>query len=352
MAEIGEGVVPTAEIVEQNKAEVTSAEPIRRETVKRICDGMKGLPRLEEASAYDIPYREKRRTQSDGVFDDETGLYVEASYQTGHKMSRLMHPPGLCIVLSTPPLVDQETMTVSLNKMSEGLRKIYGDSPELDEELERIRTLVGGNNLYDRVKFELFYQEGEEVLNGFSAVTGKGKVPIKFGEPPEKQILDSGGQYLAEAVERVTQQQIEEAERNKQQVQEAIDKVKSEVTPNNKSNLYQYAYHATNRSNIPDISQNGLQPSGENSKEPGTIFFTSWDTGRGIVPKGDKGVLYRFRIKDIPAIAKSLYYDDAEGYYGMSDATNLPISPEHLDFSIDGGETWIPAIPRNIEKAA
>ena len=326
--------------------------PIRPETVDGICNLMQGLPRLGEVYAFEIPYRTERRMPS-AVLDEETGLEVEASYNpTGtDKISALRPTQGLTVVLSTPPLRDDENASVHLDKMAEALRRIYGESPNLEEEVGYVRDIVSSNSLYDRIKFELFHDEGGPVLNDFSATSGKERVPIKWWEKsPLRPVSESGGLFLKGILERVTQKQIEEAEKNRLLTELAIKKVKDEVIPNDDSKVYEYAYHATRRVDIPSISELGLQPSGSESKEPGTIFFTGWDSATTWQPKGERGdaegVLYRFHIQDMPEIAKSWHIDSKEGLHGIGNsfATDQPILPDRLDFSLDSGTTWMPVV--------
>ncbi len=351
---------PVAEIFqpEQSSAEISDVEPIKPETIEGICDVMAKIPRLNEAYGHDIPYRMERRMQTNGVFDEETGLYVEASYVPSESkyngaISRVRRMSGLTVVLSTPPLIDQETTAVSLGKMGEALRRIYGNSEELEKDIRAVKYWVKEDSEYDRVKFELSY-DNKEVLNGFSAISGK-SYEIINPNSPKKPILETGGQFIKEIVERAAQKQIEESEENKQQTQQAIDKVKDEAVPNDESAVYQYAYHATeDRGNIPNISQNGLLPSGELSKEPGTIWFTGWDTATLYHPNDGTGVLYRFRVQDIPEIAKSWNFDSEEGLRGdgITRATDKRIAPEYLDLSLDAGQMWMPAVSRITKQSA
>lgn len=347
---------PTEEILqdEQKSAEAADTEPIKQETIEEICDVMAKVPNIDEHYGHDIPYRTEMRMQTDGVFDEETGLYIEASYIPSGSptlpISRLERSvPGLSLVLSTPPLKDDGTTAISLSKMGEALRKIYGDSDE--RLLSGLGYKVGEEGQPDRVKFELDCDDGEDVLSEFSEVFGQQR-PVINRYASQRQVLETGGQFLKEIVERAAQKQIEASEKNKQQTQQVIDKVKDEATANDESNAYQYAYHATDRRNIPNISQNGLQPSGEKSKEPGTIFVTNWDSATQYLAKGEEGVLYRFKVKDMPEVAESWHYDEVKGFHAGVTATPLAISADHLDFSLDRGVTWMPAVPRRTKQVA
>ncbi|HLA04264.1 MAG TPA: hypothetical protein VJ065_03460 [Patescibacteria group bacterium] len=325
-------------------------EPISQETIDEICNLMQRLPRLGDAYAFKIPYRTERRMPVE-VLDEEIGLEVEAAYNPGGKHSPLRPTPGLTIVLSTPPLKGAENASISLDRMAVALRKIYGKSQNLDYEIRSVGNIVNSNDLYDRVKFELFCDEGGPILNEFSATSGKERPPVVWWEKsPRRPVLESGGHFLKGILERVVQKQIEEAGKNRLLTELAIEKVKDKAVPNDDSKVYEYAYHATRLSDLPGISELGLQPSGSDSKEPGTIFFTGWDSATVYQPEGEngEGVLYRFHIPDMPEIAKSWDFDNEEGLQGIghSIATDQPIPPERLDFSLDSGKTWMPAAPR------
>lgn len=290
------------------------------------------------------------------VLDKETGLEVEAAYNPGDKHSPLRPTPGLTIVLSTPTLKESKNASIDLDRMGEALRRIYGEAQNLEYEIESVRDIVNSNDLYDRVKFELLTNEAGQVLNDFSATNGRERVPIKWWEKsPRRPVSESGGLFLKSILERAVQKQVEDAETNRLLTNQAIEKVKDEVIPNDDSKVYEYAYHATRRDNIPSISEFGLQQSGSESKEPGTIFFTGWDSAAIALPEGEsgEGALYRFRVKNMPSIAKSWYFDEKADLRGIghSLATDQPIPPDNLDFSLDGGKSWMPAVPR-IKQAA
>lgn len=339
--------------VKPEDATVKRDEPIGRETIDGVCNLMRDVPRLGDVYAFEVPYRVERQMPVDGILDEETGLYVEAAFNPGpDKFSRLRPTRGLTVVLSTPALKDQENASANLDQMVDALTKIYGESPDLEEKIKYIRKDVSdSNSVYDRVKFELFSDEGGPVLNGFSATRGKERVPIKWWEKsPGRPVSESGGLFLKGILERTIQKQVDEAKENRLLTELAIEKVKDEVIPNDDSTVYEYAYHATNRSNIPSINELGLLPSGSKSKEPGTIFFTSWDSATVAHPNGEKGegVLYRFHIQDMPEIAKSWGFDKKEGLrgIGISYPTDKDIPSDILDFSLDEGKTWMPTIPR------
>ncbi len=370
MSEIGEISELTSEkskqkpVVVQPNAESPTAErkvengnePIRPETIDEICNLMQRLPRMGEAFAFEIPYRTELQALTQGVLDEETGLYVEAAYNPGpNKISAFRPVQGLTIVLSTPSLHEDEDVSANLDKMAYALRTIYGESPNLEEEIETVSSIAISNNQYDRVKFELLTNQSEAVLNGFQATSGKERPAVGWWEKaPRRPVSESGGLFLKDILERATQKQIEEAEKNKLLTKLAVEKVKDEAVPNDDSRVHEYAYHATRHSNIPSISELGLRPSGSESKEPGTIFFTEWDFATTYQPEGagGEGVIYRFRVEDIPEIAKAWHYDSKEGTRGFTSyATDQPIPPERLDFSLDSGKTWMPVVS-HIKQAA
>lgn len=125
------------------------------------------------------------------------------------------------------------------------------------------------------------------------------------------------------------------------------------IIPNDPDRVYEYAYHVTECDNFRSISEIGLQPSkpeprpGLRSKEPGTIFFSSWRFDGYPVEKNE--VLFRFDIIKMPQVAKDLGYEYEEtpgefghekGFRHPSMCTRTPIPSEFLDFSLDGGATW------------
>ncbi len=344
----------------ESKSEAAVVEPVRDETIKDICSLMTMVPRLQERMAYDIPYRTVRRKQVEGVYDEETGLFVEVVYDPdGDRPNHLKAVVGLNVILSTSPFVDSVESYHSIDKMRNALQIIYGGSEELNKQIDSGQRLLKAKyDNVDRLKFELSYYDSNGVkvtgkdglMSGFSVVAGNQRPDTA----KTSQVTESGGQFIKKIVERAVQKQIQDFELDKKQVQEVIAAVRDEVIPNDESKVYQYAYHATLRSDIPGISQGGLLPSGEDSKEPGTIFFNDWDEAKTYLPESDagEGVLYRFRVKNIPAIAKAWDYDDVEGFRGTSISTRSAISADHLDFSLDGGETWMPVVSRKVDQAA
>lgn len=103
----------------------------------------------------------------------------------------------------------------------------------------------------------------------------------------------------------------------------------------------EYAYHATSLHNIRSIAENGLQPSGIWSKEPGTIFFNAYDEATGYLPS--LGVIFRTPVEKIPDVRGHKIGDFENGKYillGGVTATESAIPVANLEFSFDAGQTW------------
>ena len=325
-------------------------ELIRQETINDMTNMMRGLPRLSMGMSFQIPWRTERQTPIE-VFDEKTGLVVEAAYSPDKNMhSTLRTTPGLTLILSTPELRKGEDHAEQLDKMSAALKEIYGESETVDGQMQGIRYLTDSDrSTYDRVKFELFVNEGGPVLNDFAPTTGKDRVPINRWETsPKRPVTESGGRFLRGLIERAVQKQRDEAEKIKSLTAQAIEKVKDEAVPNDPTKVYEYAYHSTYRSNISGISESGLQPSGSGSKEPGTIFFTGWDSATVVQPENDQGVVYRFQLQEMPDIARSWFGNGKWELRGIGHSipTETPIPSEKLDFSLDSGKTWMPVVSK------
>lgn len=106
---------------------------------------------------------------------------------------------------------------------------------------------------------------------------------------------------------------------------------------------FEYAYHATPLRNTPSIAENGLQPSGPWSKEPGTIFYNGYDIGAAYLPP--IGMLYRTALPNIPEVIanKEDYEMDERGKITMKggpEATASAIPKELLEYSLDRNKTW------------
>ncbi len=350
----------TVDISDQKPpTENAEVEPVKQETMESICDLMTKISVDSERSAYNISYGEEGGDITDGIFDEKTGLYIKACYQEEKtKSSSIRHVPGLTIRLSTPPLADKETASISLNNMRDSLKRIYSESPELDRDTNF--NFLLNTSEYDRVQFELsFDREGivgrkaGEVSTGISVVeTGKEGY---FTLSSKRQVQESGGQYLKGIIERVVEKQNAGYEKKQLEIKTLVDSLKDEIVPNDESEVYEYAYHGTSRIKLPSISQQGLQPSGKRSKEPGTIFFTGWDSANVANPGNEgEGVLFRFRLNEMPEVAKDFGLGEKEQLTGisLSVATRRPIPSERLDFSLDRGQTWTPARSRKAEQAA
>ena len=367
-SQTGESIKPGAKTQpskkEESTPEISSTEPIKQETIEDLFNSMKQLPRLRNSSAYQIPYRVTRRSPTEGVFDEETGLYIQAAYNSSldeGSALRFGRPPGLTVIVATPELTaspnNAEDPSVHIDKMEDFLRRVYKDTPDLEKELQgnrnRVERASGKKSDYDRIKWELLYDEGNEVLSDFLPVSGGGDVDnLTTYATSRRRVLDSGGKVLKGIIERVAKKQNEEAEINRLQTNKVIKAVESEIVPNEESRVYEYAYHATNVSNIPEIAESGLLPSDIESKEPGTIFFSDWDAATQYLPKNNEGVLYRFKVSDFSSIASAWEYDLHNEFRGQAVATDQPIPTESLDFSIDGGKKWMPVVPRTDKQAA
>lgn len=107
--------------------------------------------------------------------------------------------------------------------------------------------------------------------------------------------------------------------------------------PNDPEAIYEFAYHATPFRNMPSIAEVGLALSGEDSKEPGTIWFN--DHNNATTYLGDRGILFRTRISNIPEFSHYMGNNGKPDFHGV-DSTRTPISADSLEFTLDKGKTW------------
>ena len=107
--------------------------------------------------------------------------------------------------------------------------------------------------------------------------------------------------------------------------------------PIDPSSMYEYAYHASPFRNLPSIAEVGLALSGEDSKEPGTIWFNDHDNA--VTYLNDGGILYRTQIKNIPEFTGYIPVRGRPDFHGV-DSTRTPISAENLEYTLDKGKTW------------
>ena len=341
------------------KSAENSNEPIKKETIDEIGHVMTNLPRLSEGVAFNIPYRTERTTPIE-VYDDVTGLMVQAVYKPDSSLhSNLRNPAGLTIILSSPEFKKGEDNKDRFGKMSEALRQIYGESEDLDRQIQNDEFLATYERSdYNRAKFKLTADTDWIILSNSALIEGKEDVPLDASISSGRSITESGGQFLKEIIERVARKQQEDYEQIKVRTDLAIEKVRDQSIPNDLERAYQYAYHSTDRINIPGISESGLQPSGSGSKEPGTIFFTGWDSASSVLNIDQKNsVTYRFKITNMPTIAKEWHIAENPELRdpGLSIPTRAPIPREKLDFSLDSGQTWMPVMsrrPTDLPKAA
>lgn len=179
------------DIPKSPEQETEEAEPISIETVEELMSIMSKEPQMEKNSSYAIPWRISR-TLVDGVLDEQTGLFIEAGYNTDNSASdhklRSGRPPGISIVVSTEDLTE-ENYSENLDNMVPFLNEIYGDNEDLEEDMHsdtedleegmpRLRNHVKWLKKDDkdtpkRIKFELTYDEGGLVMSNYRTVPGK-----------------------------------------------------------------------------------------------------------------------------------------------------------------------------------
>lgn len=115
------------------------------------------------------------------------------------------------------------------------------------------------------------------------------------------------------------------------------ENVENASVPTNPETAFEYAYHATQLTNMPSVAEQGLLPSGSWSKEPGTIFFNGYNWATQYLPA--LGMLYRVPISHIPEFSDQIGDNGRPRFEGVS-ATRHPIQPNLLEYSIDRGQTW------------
>lgn len=346
MGEIGEVPVAAIEapkapapVVAEKEQTVQVKEPVSEETVREMQDAMTTVPRLHEdeiVPVYNIPYRiEMHKAEVRQIFDEESGLFINAEYKRDNS-------DHLQIILSTPNLNDSKDPEGEFENMAAALREIYGESPELEKEIERARYLTVERKMRDKVKF-VFDSQRVGGSDGFAAVSDDETPSLSWWEE-RRQVLDSGGKFLKGIVERAARREQEDYSAVKAKIEGLVQASQEEVVPNDESRSAEYAYHGTELINVPSIAELGLQPSNpEAMKEPGTIWFGSLRGGSYNYP----GVaLYRMHIPDFPDIAESWKYDSKMGFQADGAAVRRPIPPDKLELSLDQGKTWMPVVPK------
>jgi len=315
-------------------------KPITQDTINEITDSMRDLPRLSERSAFRIPYRSDRRTPIE-VFDEVTGLNVEAAYDPE---ASAYYP--LKIYLSTPKLSPGEDHTGPLGRMDAAMKEIYGDSEHVDSKMRSVEYGIKTDRS-DRAKFAMYVNKDMLISSDFGDIKGDWELTVDDSRS-QRPVTENGGKFLKGIIERAVRKQKEDYEQIRVRTNLVIEKVKDEAIIDDPEKGYGYAYHSTHPVNIPSISESGLQPSGSGSKEPGTIFFTGWDSATTYQPEQDRGVVYRFHLPDMPEIARSMLGDDELELRGIGNSvgTTTPIPPDKLNFSLDSGKTWMPVVSR------
>lgn len=106
--------------------------------------------------------------------------------------------------------------------------------------------------------------------------------------------------------------------------------------PTDPETKQEYAKHQSPMVNAPSIAETGLQPSGEGSKEIGTVFFEPIDGFYQIQPFN---MVYRTHLSNIPEFAHDV---DENGKFRMGGvgAITRAMLPEDLEFSFDLGKSW------------
>lgn len=357
------------------KEALPSSEPMSMATIDEIRKLLVSLPQeTYDDNRYFIPWRNFAGAEKKmPVLDEETGLMLQVSYEDNPDNSNALSV--VQITLSTPKLTVRELSDLSeeekvewrrggfmgfsgksaddAEQMAIFLRKIYGDSPELEEQIKRNYESIGEQR--GQIKWGLYsYTQDEGIIrSNFAALSEEDSVDLRLTGRSKGDISEAGGQFLKSILERAVSKQVAEAEENARQCKEIAER--SNPIPNDPEKVNEYAYHATPRSNLPDIAESGLMPSGSNSKEPGTIFFNPWDSATQYLPEGESGVLFRFHISDIPEIATAWNDNLIEGLLPDNSApsvSKLPIPREKLDFSLDGGETWRNIVPPEVASKA
>lgn len=105
--------------------------------------------------------------------------------------------------------------------------------------------------------------------------------------------------------------------------------------PTDPETMQEYAKHQSPMVNAPSIAETGLQPSGEGSKEIGTVFF---EPIKGLYPILPFNMVYRTHLSNIPEFDGK--DENGRPRMGMVGAITRAVPPEDLEFSFDLGKSW------------